>query len=695
MDQLQTIAQVNRRFAFGVVILVLSLLFVIPVDLKLSKIPNYFDKAYISENFVVPLEGFRPEQAERAQYLFTLISLPSFILIFGVLNSKWKFLHFLTVRNHNLIVYISALVVIILGCLDFRLYALYYFDSSPLFSYPLTFFGIAIVFIIATLYFNKWINSSTDAHRIRLVNFVYFLLVILTLLIVLPLLVARRGNLVTNYFFDGSFDAYFYSIVQVIKGKTFLVNLNSQYGLYPYFLLPVIKLIGLDISVFSVLQIVLYSIFLTMFLLVLEKLVQNPWIKLLCLLTYVYLMHVLGFFHTPYYYYYQYVPHRLVTPALIILVSLFYYQDGKLKRILYLLGFLVSSIALLWNLDTGIPVFGVWVLSLLFNELIRNAGSFKKFFIHSLRHILVAILFVIGSSVLLLVYTIYRSGFFPNIKDYLFYQGVFYGNGYFMLPMSLFHPWNLVILVYLVGIIQSVFYLGSKLFSDQPGDAISVPDHWKRMMVFALSIIGVGLFGYYQGRSHPIVLPAVLWPALLLVAIYISDLGNLLARVKGINISPHLNRLAGISLIYSSMVFVFFSFAMGAVANVPLLLGYSYTQFTPFQSNYPPNFQSEIDFINAHTKTDKTVLILANNAGILYAETNTYNPLAIPGVTELMSRQDLIKIINYVNDPTTEKLFIEPEVLSRYPDLLESLSKSHLNVTRIDETNSIVLYSAG
>ena len=293
----------------------------------------------------------------------------------------------------------------------------------------------------------------------------------------------------------------------------------------------------------------------------------------------------------------------------------------------------------------------------------------------------------------MLAYTVFRSGQFPNIKDYLFYQGIFYGNGFYMMPMPFFHPWNLVILVYLTGIIQSVFYFAGRLPSDQPVEPISNPDHRKRMLVFILSILGVGLFGYYQGRSHPIVLTAVLWPALLLIAIYLDDLGNLLVQLKAINLSKQFNMVAGLSILYSCLVFLFFSFGTATLINAPQLIGYLFSQYSPQLSNYPPNFQSKIDFINAHTGSDEQVPILAINSGILYAETNVHNPLPIPGITELMTKVDLLKIIAYINDPTTNKIFVELEILARYPGLAYSLLNSRLKMTAEDRLNHLMLYS--
>jgi hypothetical protein len=151
--------------------------------------------------------------------------------------------------------------------------------------------------------------------------------------------------------------------------------------------------------------------------------------------------------------------------------------------------------------------------------------------------------------------------------------------------------------------------------------------------------------------------------------------------------------VAGLSILYSSLVFLFFSFGTATLINASQLIGYLYSQFSPLLSNYPPKFQSKIDFINEYKGSDEQVPILAINSGILYAETNLHNPLPIPGITELMTRDDLLKILAYINDPTTNKIFVESEILARYPGLATRLSNSRLKMTAADRLNHLMLYS--
>jgi len=63
------------------------------------------------------------------------------------------------------------------------------------------------------------------------------------------LIAALAGSLLADadeYVYTDHFNANFHSIVQVVQGKTLLVDLTNQYGFYPYFLEPVFRLAGFD-----------------------------------------------------------------------------------------------------------------------------------------------------------------------------------------------------------------------------------------------------------------------------------------------------------------------------------------------------------------------------------------------------------------------------------------------------------------
>ena len=71
--------------------------------------------------------------------------------------------------------------------------------------------------------------------------------------------VLGENAIVPEWRWNAHADAVFYPISQVMAGKTLLVDLLSQYGLYPELLAPVCKVIGFSIfnfiALFAVLQV--------------------------------------------------------------------------------------------------------------------------------------------------------------------------------------------------------------------------------------------------------------------------------------------------------------------------------------------------------------------------------------------------------------------------------------------------------
>jgi hypothetical protein len=100
----------------------------------------------------------------------------------------------------------------------------------------------------------------------------------------------------------------------------------------------------------------------------------------------------------------------------------------------------------------------------------------------------------------------------------MFYFGALGGG---MLPMTLIHPWNFVILIYIIGLTYSVCALFEK--------SMLTP---KAAFIFLLSVMGVGLFVYFQGRSHNWNLLVVMGNALILLAVFADMLFEKIKKTK-------------------------------------------------------------------------------------------------------------------------------------------------------------------
>ena len=307
---------------------------------------------------------------------------------------------------------------------------------------------------------------------------------------------------VTNHF-----DAVYHAVAQVHLGKTLLVDTLNQYGQYPELLAPLFAVTGLSVRIFScVMQTVTVVAFGCLYLF-LRRTLRNP---LVAFVTFLAILASPYFLHNTYEavgtIYYQYIPIRFLFPCLLIYLSGCYLETRN--RWLYFSSFPLYTIGILWNLDTGIVVFLTWLLTLCYEELVSRPA--RAGILHVCRHVAIAL----GS--LLLVIGIYYgtlrtlSGHWPDFGQLSAYQRLYYFHGFYMLPMPGVHPWNLVLLIYALGLACA----GWRVLNCRLGQDGS--------QIFLVSILGIGIFTYYQGRSHDSVFVFICYPALLLIGLFVD-----------------------------------------------------------------------------------------------------------------------------------------------------------------------------
>jgi len=208
----------------------------------------------------------------------------------------------------------------------------------------------------------------------------------------------------------------------------------------------------------------------------------------------------------------------VIFPSALLLLVFFYQKSrGRKKGVFYTLAFVACGAALLWNMDTGVMTFAAWVIYLSWEALLgwRAAGTRRSVVVIAV-HWARAIGTLSSALGLLALYTYLRSGQLPDLGGLGLYQTIFYQSGFYMLPMPLFHPWNLIVLTYLAGICASAAFLLNRLRQADPPEGDDKTS-WVNMM-FLVSILGVGLFTVYQGRSHDLNLRATFWSAFFLIA---------------------------------------------------------------------------------------------------------------------------------------------------------------------------------
>ncbi len=320
--------------------------------------------------------------------------------------------------------------------------------------------------------------------------------------------------------------------------------------------------------------------------------------------------------------YFQYWPVRFFWPAISVFCFWIYQSSPNLKRAA--LVSLAGAVGTVWNVDTGLMIVGAFTSFLLVKWVVlRLRGGAAD--VAARRHLLCALglqggvfASVIGAGAL---YLVWRSNQEIHWEWLLRYQRLFYDYGLSMLPLPLgpANPWMTVLAVYLLG-------------------AFSAMARWHRAprargsdLVFFVSVLGWGLFVYYQGRSHILNLITVSWPALL-VATILADRATraVTAGVLGrVHLVLPVTTLA--VLFYCSLPFVSNLGMFWRDARNTLL--------------HPGRIASELvgeelAFIRSHSTRGEECLVLSLRQGLYTALAGLRTPTQGPGYVEMLTTED-------------------------------------------------------
>ncbi len=194
-------------------------------------------------------------------------------------------------------------------------------------------------------------------------------------------------------------------------------------------------------------------------------------------------------------------------------------------------------------------------------------------------------------------------GAFPDYGQFFHYQRLYYLAGYYKTPLTPPTTWVLVALVYLAGLAYAAFALASRRQTP------------RALMVFLLSILGVGLSSYYQGSSNPIVLFLVWWPCQLLLVLFLDDL-LLRLREKPASLLPWLATAALAWFLVGSAVSV--APDVGLVANV---IGTNYRRM--LDPKAPRQHQEEAAVLAQIAPPGEKVVVAAPYSALVHLRSKT------------------------------------------------------------------------
>lgn len=589
-----------------------------------------------------------PEPVERAIFIISVFSLPILLLLFVFLfNCIFK-----KVTNLPAIKFIHNVLLIVF--LSLIAYLTWIANAKSNFVYFIngigfgikTIFSVAVISILINLLILNAGKNHISSSLLKITSFLTNAICWITIFSVVLLHVHGVGLItdIGTLTYTTDFNAAFHPLVQVFLGKQILNTVISQYGLFPLFLEPIWKIIGLNVFKYTLLMSLLMGLSLFLVYGLLKKLIDNKVVGYLGFLSMIWST----FLWYKVFFMYRWPPSfvsltfmswplRILFPIISFFLTYCYFKTADKK--LYYISFAIYAISIFWNFDTGCVVYLAWLITLIYEGLCDR--DIKKVLFHIMNWVVI-LLITFG---LFTLYIYLRYGHLPIYSEFIWFQKLYYITGFAMLPMPLIHPWNLVIIIYIMGIAISLINLLSGNKSP------------KVFVIFNLSIVGVGIFSHYQGRSHDFNLPDVCYPAGILITIFADGLIKRIRDYKSVIINF-------IALNYITFFMIYCSITLAG--NYKII-------FTTISERAKLSFNGKntrvtrsAEFIKNSTKKGEEVLLLSNLSGIYCLESRTTNPIKIvPG--HLFLKSQVNDILNYLNSDLCQRVFLDMNFIDNKP----------------------------
>lgn len=623
--------------------LALALLIFIPFAYWQAARINQSSSANLDRSYLlaVPKEYY-PEPAERAVFITGLLCLPGLILVFCWLQQRfvrasaaWYPAALLPAAEWAIVVSVMlACWYAPRGDLDDQGQGYFHLRYHLFFEYP----GVTLPLFLGVIglvsFSRRW--SFQGALPFHMAAGAALLFVLLSALFDQNWPYASRW----------AFTAVFDPVVRVHQGRGLLIDSTSQYGLYPNFLKPIFRLVGLSVFKFTLVMGVLgtlsYGAIWTMlFRVAVNKLVAILGLFSLLFAQWLCFLHVEGEHRGRYLdLYFQYLPIRMLIPGLVLGFGTSYLHRPTTTKYWALL--VLTACGVLWNLDSGLPTWGAWLATLCFAEFENGMDRkrVRRIGLHPLR----------GISVLLSVIAVYNLGVYlrfgqlPALVDVIRSQKLFYMLGFAMIPMPWPGMWCLVILVYLGGLAHCL------------GALVAGRLGLSEKVLFLLALLGLGLFAYYQGRSHRAVLLLAWWPCFPMLAIALDRLLQRL-REKNAALTPRW-AMAGI------LIWVLGGSALGLFNRLPGLSRSTGDQIGALLYKQPSPIAEESVLLREHIPLGQEVLILSQREAILHLEIGRRSPAAC-SFNQLLLMRDFHDLCQRLLSTPSIQVFIDRQVVDQ------------------------------
>ena len=463
-----------------------------------------------------------------------------------------------------------------------------------------------------------------------------------------------------------NFNPVAYPIVQQYLGNELLVNFKSLYGLHPYFMQIFLYIFPATILTLSIAIAALFLVALLSLAYFVFNIIEN---KLLAFAGFLALIYMQNFAIDGRFVRvgitFQYEAIRLFFPAMLLSFLYFFCQKPSDKK--YYFGLIFFALATIWNLDSGIPTFLTLVIAMGYERL-KDKFDWKFLLTHLTKSL--AIISAVWST--LIFYIKIKYGEFPHLSWIAYGQSAALDFGYAMLPIFAKGAWRIVVLIYVIGLVLSIYNFLTKKHSLQ------------NSAILILTVLGIGLFTYFLGRSHISNIMHCAYPALILLIIFADKFCKNLVTKKFI--WP--NQLPRIDIVLYSLPLLIISY-LSAVLFFELAYNKALKDdfiLAKFPHSVQPYWISELNFIKQHIpasdeKVRDDILLLPINDQEYYfsLELRAKSPLNLVNIRHAFYQEDLDLIYSAIKSAEKKwAIFMLPkddEVFILSPQEIENILK--------------------
>ena len=605
-----------------------SLVLALIAFLLYTFIPQELDLELIKTNFMIPISNFKAEQAERASYIISLLSvIPVFSLFYLLLGKKLNIKDDIKFLNKiSNVPSLFCFILIILVCTVLIVYNKYW-------EFLFYIFGGLVLF------FCKDIRIFST----KKLNISFFVLGIIFLARVLYLYLSK--DVTDSYYEYVHFSVFSYPIFKVQNGLTLAVDFNNIYGYYAYIYLLLSKVLGAwNMEKVIYFNLILLTSCWLMIGFTINKFVKNKLLVLSAFCVFVYFTGGSGIF------YLQCFPLRFISFSCIILLAyLFLFAKEKYKPILTFLGFAGACIGIVWNSETGLITLIAWSAFLIYNFALTYTVKSKILYKQIAKIILYAFLSFSFALIIYLFIPYLRTGKFITLEQIFWGATIFYKTGFFMLKITPYHPWFIPLIIYFIGLMIAL----NPILKFAKSRSKFLP------FLFLITMIGFGFYSYYQGRSHFDVLKSASFPIFIIIVLFLDKLPTL---IKIFSKNENLKPFCFSFKIWHTVLYVFlislalFSWHKNFESNDIHLESSSSANTLGLSKN--GLYNTYMNFMKKSVQ-DKNLIILTSGSTVFYQHLGIKDIYPFSPVDDLFLKSDYDKILTYIEKNNNSVIFTD------------------------------------